>query len=87
MRDIVGAAECGDRTGNAISWINCIPFHERQIGSQARQQSSYQFRALHYCCGRAAKATKNGQQIVVRPKACRGGISGSVGGAPVAGNE
>src|SRR5215813_4511686 len=33
MRDVVGAAKCGDRTNNAIPWNNCIPFHEREIGS------------------------------------------------------
>src|SRR6266516_224974 len=30
MRDVVGAAKCGDRTSNGIPWIDYIPFHERK---------------------------------------------------------
>ena len=32
-KEIVGAAKCGDRTGNVIPWIDSIRLHERKIGS------------------------------------------------------
>src|SRR5215469_10444663 len=31
--NIVGAGKCGDRTSNAIPWIDCIPRHECKICS------------------------------------------------------
>jgi hypothetical protein len=33
MKEVVGAAKCGDRTRNAIPWIDSIPLHEGKIGS------------------------------------------------------
>lgn len=81
MRDVVGAAENGDRTVNAIPGIDRIPFCERNIGFQSRRYRSNQFRALHYFGGCAAKTAENDKG----PKACRGREIAV--GTPAAGNK
>ena len=87
MGGVVGAAECSDRTRDAMSRIDRIPLHQRKIGSQGRQQSRDHLWALHDCFRCAAETAQNGEQIVVRLCTCRGRVGSTAHGTAAAGNE
>ena len=88
MRDIVGAAERGDRTSQCDPSDRLHtppPVQDRPARPAAEPRIS--FRALHDRCRRAAKTVQNGKQFVVRPQAFRRRIGGSAVGPSAAGNE